>query len=47
MKNSKAKKKTNSEELNKTKKYKIKTNKKEKDKKKHPKLKKAILIIFV
>ncbi len=47
MKNSKAKKKTNSEELNKTKKYKIKTNKKEKTKKKHPKLKKAILIIFV
>lgn len=47
MKNSKAKKKTNSEELNKTKKYKIKTNKKEKNKKKHPKLKKAILIIFV
>ena len=46
MKNSKAKKKTNSEELNKTKKYKIKTNKKEKNKKKHPKLKKAILIIF-
>ena len=46
MRNSKAKKKTNSEELNKTKKYKIKTNKKEKNKKKHPKLKKAILIIF-
>ena len=46
MKNSKAKKKTNSEELNKTKKYKIKTNKKDKNKKKHPKLKKAILIIF-
>ena len=42
----KGKKETN-KEVEKTKQYKVKTSKKGKTKKKHPKLKKAILIIFM